>query len=229
MPGADNDIRRDQVDSGGGSVSRRFPFAKIVLLAVNQAIAPHQHLDVTLAHEVSVNFVDGFCEEYATVFALRRWRQFRAQQKDLIHADVKGVGTKSVDDLIHQLEDDSPDLGVKRGPFATIDTLVIGKRSRRQVEGRVDAEKGKSFSLPGLLTERLNLGNQPDVELLAQRCESSCSIACNRICSSPEFRVRLEREVVVNLQNDYVNSLLRQVFKILPEYIECTIAVVVEE
>src|SRR6267142_1718261 len=229
VPWADNDIFRDQVDSRSGPVSGGFPLSKIVLLAVNQPIAPHQHLDVTLTHKVSVNFVEGLCKEYANVFALRRWREFRTQQKDLIHADVKGVGPKRVNDLVHQLEDDSPDLWVKRVPFAAIDTFVIGKRSRRQVEGWVDAEEGKSFSLPGLMTERLKLRNQPDVELLAERRESSCSIACNRICSSPKFRMRLEREVVVNLENNYVKSLLRQVFKILPECIECTVAVVVEE
>src|SRR6266852_5613281 len=178
---------------------------------------------------MSVNFVDGFCKEYGTVFALRRWREFRTQQKDLIHANVKGVGAKGVNDLVHQLEDDSPDLWVKRIPFAAIDTVVIGKRPRREVEGWIDAEKGKSFSLPRLMTERLKLRNQPDVELLTQRRESSRSIACSRICSSPKFRVRLEREVVVNLENDYVDSLFREVFKILPECIECTIAVVVEE
>src|ERR1700730_9134081 len=229
VPWTDNDIFRDQVDSRSGSVSGGFPLSKIVFLAVNQPIAPHQHLDVTLTHEVSVNFVDGFCKEYATVFAFRRWREFRAQQKDLIHADVKGVGTKRVNDLVHQLEDSSRDGWFKGAPLGAIDTLVIGARSRRKVEGWVDAEKGKSFSLPGLMTERLKLRNQPDVELLAQRRESSCSIACNRICSSPKFRVRLEREVVVNLENDYVKSLFRQVFKILPECIEFTIAVVVEE
>ena len=87
----------------------------------------------------------------------------------------------------------------------------------------------KSFSLPGLTTERLKLRNQPEVELLAQRREPSCSIAGNRICSSPKFRVRLEREVVVNLENDYVESLFREIFKVLPECIECTIAVVVEK
>ncbi len=142
---------------------------------------------------------------------------------------MKGVGTKRVNDLVHQLEDDSPHLWVKRVPFAAIDTLVIGECSWREVEGRVDGEKGKSFSLPGLMTERLKFRNQPDVELPAPRGESSCSIACNRICSSPKFRVRLEREVVVNLENDYVKSLFRQVFKILPECLECTIAVVAEE
>src|SRR6266478_10196673 len=229
MPRAHNDIFRDQVDSCSGSSSGGFPVSKIVLLAVDQSIAPHQHLDVTLTHEVSVNFVDGFCKEYATVFAFRRWREFRAQQKDLIHADVKGIGTKRVNDLVHQLEDDSPDLWIKRIPFAAIETLVIGERPRRKVEGWIDAEKRKSFSLPGLMTERLKLRNQPQVELPAQRRESSCSIGCDRICSSPKFRVRLKREVVVNLENDYVNSLLRQVFKILPECIERTIGVVVEE
>src|SRR6266481_377097 len=178
---------------------------------------------------MSVNFVDGFCKEYGTVFAFRRWREFRAQQKDLIHADVKGIGTKRVNDLVHQLEDDSPDLWVKRVPFAAIDALVIGERSRRKVEGWVDAEKRKSFSLPGLMTERLKLRNQTDVELPAQRRESSRSIACNRSCSSPKFRVRLEREVVVNLENDYVNSQFRQVFKIPPECIEFTVAVVVQK
>src|SRR6267142_1280690 len=217
VPWADNDIFRDQVDSRSGSVNGGFPVSEIVLLAVDQPIAPHQHLEVTLTHEVSVNFVDRSCKEYPAVFAFRRWREFRAQQKDLIHADVKGIGTKPVNDLVHQLEDDSPHLRVKRVPFAAIDPVVIWKRTRREVEGWVDAEKRKSFSLPGLMTERLKLRNQPDVELLAQRRESSCPIACNRICSSPKFRVRFEREVVVNLECDYVNSLLRQVFKIQPE------------
>ena len=93
-----------------------------------------------------MNFVDGFCEEYARIFAFRRWREFRAQQKDLIHADVKGVGTKRVNDLVHQLKDDSPDFRVKRIPFAAIDTFVVGKRSRREIEARIDGEKRKSFT-----------------------------------------------------------------------------------
>src|SRR6267142_6653792 len=101
VPWADNDIFWDQVDSCSGSVGGGFPLSKIVFLAVNQPIAPHQHLDVTLTNEVSVNFVDGLCKEYATVFALRRWREVRTQQKDLIHADVKGVGAKRVNDLVH--------------------------------------------------------------------------------------------------------------------------------
>ena len=53
--------------------------------------------------------------------------------------------------------------------------------------------------------------------------------AANLRAPSPKFRVRLEREVVVNLEYDYVESLFREIFKILPECIECTIAVVVEE
>jgi hypothetical protein len=41
--------------------------------------------------------------------------------------------------------------------------------------------------------------------------------------------VRLESEVVVNLENDYVESLFRQVLQILPECVQGTVAVVVEE
>jgi len=39
-----------------------------------------------------------------------------SQQKDLIHADVKGVGTKRVNDLVHQLEDDRQTSGLS-GPI----------------------------------------------------------------------------------------------------------------
>jgi hypothetical protein len=44
---------------------------------------------------------------------------------------------------------------------------------------------------------------------------SGCS-ALNANNSNPKFRVSLEGEVVVNLENDYVESLLGQVFKIQP-------------
>src|SRR5512132_279433 len=140
MPWAHDDIRRNQVDSGSSSISGGFPFSKIVLLTVNQPIPPHQHLDVTIAHEMSVNLVDGLCEESATVFALRRWRKFGAQQKNLIHADVKGVRMKRVNDLVHQLKYGSPNGRVEWIPLAAIDTLVVGERSRREIEGWVDRE-----------------------------------------------------------------------------------------
>src|ERR1700752_493760 len=153
VPWADNDVFRDQVNSCSGSVSGGFPLSQIVLLAVNQPITPHQHLYATLTHQVTVNFVDGFCKDYTAVFAFRRGRQFRAHQEDFIKPRVKGIGAKRVNDLVHQLEDDSPDFWVKRIPFATIDTFVIWERSRRKVKCWVHAEKRKSFRLPGLMTK----------------------------------------------------------------------------
>ena len=79
------------------------------------------------------------------------------------------------------------------------------------------------------MTKGLKLRDQADVELLTQPCKPSRSVACNRIWSPPEFRVRLEREVVINLENDDVDSLLRECVKILSERIECSIGVVIEE
>jgi len=79
------------------------------------------------------------------------------------------------------------------------------------------------------MTERLKLRDQPDVELPAQRRESSRAVTRDRICSPAQFRVRLEREVVVNLENYHVNSKVREVFKILPKRIQSYVTVVVEE
>jgi hypothetical protein len=93
---------------------------------------------VALAHQVSVKIVDGFRKEHSHVFPLRRRREFRAEQKNLVHSDVKGVGTKRVNYLVHQLEHDSPHLVVKRIPFTAIDALVVGKRSGCHIEGRID-------------------------------------------------------------------------------------------
>src|SRR5688572_32525629 len=78
------------------------------------------------------------------------------------------------------------------------------------------------------MAERLKLRDQTDVELPAQRCESSRAIVRYRICSSSEFRVRVEREVVVDLENYHVNSEHREVSQILAERIQRTISVVVQ-
>src|SRR5204863_4864346 len=79
MPWADNDIFRNQIDSRSRSIRGCFPLSQVVLLAIDKSIAPHQHLDVTLAHQVSVKFIDGIRKEYARIFPLRRWRQLRTK------------------------------------------------------------------------------------------------------------------------------------------------------
>src|SRR5215813_4730589 len=122
---------------------------------------------------------------------------------------MNGIGTKGVDDFVYQLENDGPDICIKRIPFATIDSLVVRKSSRCGVERRIDGQQRKSFGFPGLVTQRFKLRNQSDACLFTKRGEPPCSIPCNGLCSSPKFGVRLEGKVVVNLKNDYVDSLLR--------------------
>src|SRR6185503_15459189 len=59
--------------------------------------------------------------------------------------------------------------------------------------------------------------------------ESSCAVMRDRVRAASEFRMRFEVEVVVNLENDDVDSLLRERLKILTECIELTIGVVIEQ
>jgi hypothetical protein len=79
------------------------------------------------------------------------------------------------------------------------------------------------------MAKRLKLRDEPDVELPAQRRESSRAVARDRICSPAQFRVRLEGKVIVDLEDYYIDSKVREVYKILPQSIQRTIIVVVEQ
>ncbi len=74
MPGTNNDVFRNHVDSPGRAVLRCFPLAQFVLLSIDQPVAPHQHLDVMLANEIVVKLVDSFCKQHCRILSPRRWR-----------------------------------------------------------------------------------------------------------------------------------------------------------
>src|SRR5882762_10849969 len=103
VPRAEDDVFRDHVDGGGGSVHGCFPLSKVVRLSIDQAITPHEHLDMAFAHEVPVYVVDRLCKEHRRILSFARGRRVRAEQKNLIHAYVNGIGTEGVDQLVHQL------------------------------------------------------------------------------------------------------------------------------
>ena len=79
------------------------------------------------------------------------------------------------------------------------------------------------------MAEGLKFRNQTNTKFGAQVRESSRALASDRIRAASEFRMRLEREVIVDFENDDVDSLLREGFKVLTERIERSIGVVVEQ
>ena len=79
------------------------------------------------------------------------------------------------------------------------------------------------------MTKRLKLRNQTYVELSAEGRELSRTITRDWIVTTPQLRMRLEREVVINLENDDVDSLLRQRRKIFSECLKSGVSVVVEQ
>src|SRR5262245_42401726 len=79
------------------------------------------------------------------------------------------------------------------------------------------------------MAQRLKFRNQTNTKLLTQRRKLSRSVTCGRISSMPEFRMRLESEVVINLENQNVDSLFRECFEVLSERVQISVSVVVEE
>ena len=79
------------------------------------------------------------------------------------------------------------------------------------------------------MAERLKLRDQPDAEFPARRGELARPFPRDGIASPAQLRMRFEREVVVNLENQHVDSHIRQVSKVLRQPVEIAIAVVVEQ
>src|SRR6185369_11263060 len=107
--------------------------------------------------------------------------------------------------------------------------FVIRKRARREIKLRIDSEQRKRLRFPRLMAERLKLRNQTNVQLPAQLRKLARALARDRIGSTPEFGMRLEREVVINFENDDVDSLLRQRRQCLSERLERGVGVAVEQ
>src|SRR5262249_48091741 len=76
---------------------------------------------------------------------------------------------------------------------------------------------------------RLKLGNQADVLLLAKRRESTRAFFRNWICTVSQLGMRLEREVVIDFEDDDVNSLLRECRQRLSERVEVGVSIVVKQ
>src|SRR5690349_6355374 len=167
-----------------------------------------------------VKFVDGFREQCARILPLRYRRLLGAEQKYFVHADVQRISAKRIEDLVQQAEDDGPDLRVKRIPFAAIDAVVVRKRTRREIELRIVGQQRKRFCFPRLMAQRLKLRNQPDVLLLAERRKPARAVFGNWIRAVAQLGMRFEGEVVIDLEDDDVDSLLRERRQSLPERVE---------
>src|SRR5215831_6323155 len=79
------------------------------------------------------------------------------------------------------------------------------------------------------MTKGLKLRNNPNVELLAQRCKPPGSVAGYWVCSSPQLRMRFKSEVVINFENDYVDSEFREALKLLAQRIEIDVSIVIKQ
>ncbi len=79
------------------------------------------------------------------------------------------------------------------------------------------------------MAQRLKLRDQTNAELLAQLREPFRAIARDRLLPMPELRMRLEREVVINFENNDIDSLPRQRLDILPERVEIGVGVIAQQ
>src|SRR6185369_2645373 len=229
MPRANNDVFWNHIDCASRSVLRRFPLTHLILLTINQSIAPHQHFDLALSHEVLMKFVNGMCKQRRRILTLRRRRLLGTKQKHFIHTDVNRVGTKRIDDLVHETEDDAPDFRIRQVPLTTVNAFVVWERSRREIKFRIDREQWKRLGFPRLVAQRLKLRDQSDIELFAPCRKLSRALARDRIRSAAQLGMRLKIEIVIDLENDHVDSLPGERLEVLPERIEGRVSVVVEQ
>ena len=115
-----------------------------------------------MSDDVIVQIVDDFGEHIGRVEFFGRWRVIRMEQKHFIHADVECLGLEGVDQLVDQGEDDFVRLGIHRIPFAAIESFVVGKGARRQIEFRVLREQRACVLCPRLVAEALELRDELD-------------------------------------------------------------------
>src|SRR6267378_3921615 len=153
---------------------------------------------MAFAYEVLVYVVDRFRKERRRILSFGRKRKVRAEQKNLVHAYVNGIGTERVDQLIQQLKNDFRNCRIQRVPFTAVESLIAGKCSGRQVEQRVDGQQRERLALPGLVAERLKFRDQTDAKFAASRGKLARALASDRIISSAQLRMGFKREVVIN-------------------------------
>jgi len=129
-----------------------------------------------------------------------------AEEKDLVHADVKRVGLAGVGKLIDQVEHHIVYPGMQRAVTAAVNALVGGVQAGGLVEFGVRAEQAGGVFGPGLVAQQIDLGNQPHAGFAAGRRHLHQVFARERRLIR-HFRMFGEAIVVVDLQHQQVDAL----------------------
>src|SRR6185369_5869287 len=162
---------------------------------VQQAVAPEKHLEFSLSNNMRVKIVHRPGKEAGGIAAAAPRAMLGGEDENLVHADMKGIRFEGVRDLIDERKNDSVHFGVLRAPASTVNAFVIRKLSGRFIELRIMPEQFPGGLAPGLVTEAIDLRNQPDPERV-RNADQLPGAGAGDIAGRAQFRVRLEIETI---------------------------------
>lgn len=90
-----------------------------------ETVAPHQHGQLVLTHQMLVVIVHRFCEQVGRVFTSATRALVAGYKEHLIHAHMKGVCLESLNQLVHQREDHPVHLWMEGTPASAVDAWVV--------------------------------------------------------------------------------------------------------
>ena len=205
MPVAEDDVGGNLVDRRRCAVVAGLPLAVTHRSVLEQPVTPHQHRHLLVLDKVRVQVVDRRGKNRRRTLASASRALIAGDQKHLIHADVKGVGFERISQLIDQGKHDAVDLRIQRAPAPAVNPLVVGGDFGRLVELRVLLEQRRRGLLPRLMTQAVELGDQPDSPI-ATKGGQVTGVVPAQARFLAQLGMRLELEPVIDLQHDDVDS-----------------------
>ena len=171
-----------------------------------------------MADNVLMQVVNGFGKQSRRVLAAAAWTMFGSDQKHFVHADVEGIGLKSICQLVNQITDNLIYFRVLRTPTATINVLVIWKAPWGFIEFGMTFQQSQGGLTPGLMAQAIDLRDQADALAVSDLCQL-VGPRFRDDGTPTHFRVRLEFEIVIDFQHHDVHAVLNKLWKCVGQVI----------
>ena len=162
MPVAHHDVARNQINRRAQVVAGIVVFARTLYFGADEAVGPHEHLELTPADDVVMQRVYLRGVKLRRIFSVAARTFVGTQQINFIHPHMDRIGFKRPGQFVNERKNNVVQPGRLRAPFQAIKVGIGQGAPGGFTEFRVRPEQRLHAPAEGLMAQAVEFGDQPD-------------------------------------------------------------------